>query len=267
MSTRNLSCSLALALVVGLAACGDDGSTSEPDDEPVEEPDAPAADPTGDWVMVDGPIEPIDGWDVTVTVDGDQIGGRAACNSYGGTVSWTDDGAISVGQLAQTEMACEPAAVMELESGFLASLMDADRFTVDGDRMTLLAGDDTWVFDRLAPVPTADLVGTTWQLDGYVDGDAVSNEPGMDAATLVLHPDGTMTGTTNCRTLTGTWVEAGAQVLLTELAAGGECGDAAASDLDNRIVGVLGDGFTASVEGNRLTLTSQGGVGLTYVTR
>ncbi|MFP5489358.1 MAG: META domain-containing protein [Acidimicrobiia bacterium] len=262
---------VAVAVVVVLAACGDDRSSTdpidEPTDEPTDEPDvtAPASDPTGDWVMVDGPTAPIAGWDVTVTIDGDQIGGRAACNSFGGTVTWGDDGTISVGQLSQTEMACEPSTVMELESTFLAALMGADRFAVDGDRLTITSGDDAWAFDRLPPVPTADLVGTTWQLDGYLDGDAVSNEAGMESATLTLHADGTMTGTTNCRTLTGTWVESGAQVFLPELAADGECTDAAASDLDSRIIGVLGDGFAATVDGRRLTLTSQGGVGLTYV--
>jgi heat shock protein HslJ len=258
-------------LVVALAACGDDADTDPTDptdpvgpvDDPAEEPST-APDPTGSWRMADGPVPPIDGWDVTVTIDGEQIGGTAACNTYGGTVAWDEDGSFSVGELAQTEMACEPAAVMDLERVFLTSLAGATEFAVAGDRLTLVGDGDTWTFELLPPAPTADLVDTTWQLDGYVTGDAVSNELGMDGATLVLGSDGTVTGSTNCRSLSGTWVESGTEILLTELSAEGACPDAPASDLDGRILEVLGDGFIAEIDGRRLTLTSQGGVGLTY---
>lgn len=250
-------------LVLGLAACGDDTDPVGPPDDSTEEP-ATAMDPTGSWVMIDGPVAPVEGWDVTVTIEDDRIGGTAACNQYGGTVAWSTDGAMTIDGLSQTEMACEPTEVMELEQAFLSSLLVVDAFAVDDEGLTLQGGGETWRFEELPPVPTAELVGTRWQLDGYVDGDAVSNEPGMESATLVLHPDGSMTGTTNCRRLTGTWIESGARVLLTELSAEGDCPDPAASDLDHRILGVLGDGFTATVDGNHLTLTSQGGVGLTY---
>lgn len=261
-TARRTALALAPLLLLPVAACGDDDPV-RPADGSAEEPDD-SMDPTGSWVMIDGPAAPIDGWDVTVTIEGDRIGGTAACNGYGGAVTWSDDGAISVGELAQTEMACEPSEVMDLEQAFLTSLLDVDAFTVDGEALTLRSGDDTWTFDLLPPVPTAELVGTTWQLDGYIANDAVSNETGMEAATLTLHPDGTMSGSTNCRQLSGTWTESGAEILLTQLQADGTCPDAVAADLDNRIVGVLGDGFAVEIDGARLTLTSQGGVGLTF---
>ena len=257
-------------LALALAACGDDqdsevptGSSSQPSTAPTDVPDDEPMDPTGAWVLVAGPTAPIDGWDVTVTIEAGEVGGRAACNSYGGDVTWDADGTLAVGALARTEMACEPAAVMELEQAFLAALTAADRFAVDGDALTITSGATVWTFERQPPVPIADLIGTTWRLDGYIAGDAVSNEPGMDAATLVLHADGTLSGTTNCRTLTAAWVESGAEILLTDLSAVGQC-DPIAADLDGRIVEVLGDGFTATVDGRRLTLAAQGGVGLTY---
>jgi heat shock protein HslJ len=179
-------------------------------------------------------------------------------------LAWDEQGSFAAGELAQTEMACEPAEVMDLEHAFLAFLATVDEFAVDDDRLTLQGAGDTWIFEALPPIPTADLVGATWQLDGYVANDAVSNEAGMDAATLTLHPDGTLSGSTNCRELTGTWIESGAEILLTELSAEGECPDEAASDLDGRILEVLGDGFAVDVDGQRLTITSQGGVGLTF---
>lgn len=261
---------LVVPLLAGIAACGADedagaptGSATPPSTAPTTAPDAPM-DPSGAWILVAGPVAPIAGRDVTVTIDAGEIGGRAACNSYGGEVAWDADGTLDVAALARTEMACEPVAVMELEQALLAALTTADRFAVDGDTLTLTSDGDAWTFTRQPPVPTAELTGTTWQLDGYLTGDAVSNEPGMDAATLTLHADGTLSGSTNCRRLTGTWVEAGGEIQLSELSAHGEC-DAAAADLDDRIVEVLGDGFTATVDGRRLTLTSRGGVGLTFV--
>jgi heat shock protein HslJ len=263
MSTTFRRTVLVALLTLGLAACGDATGSGDPADSSVEEPADPM-DPTGSWVMIDGPMAPIDGWDVTVTIGGDQIGGTAACNSYGGSVTWSDDGAISVGELAQTEMACEPAEVMDLEQAFLTSLARADAFAVDGSVLTLRSGGDAWTFEELPPAPTAELVGTTWQLDGYVANDAVSNETGMEAATLTLHADGTLSGSTNCRQLSGTWTESGAEILFTQLEAEGECPDEAAADLDGRILQVLGDGFTVAIDGGQLTITSQGGVGLTF---
>jgi heat shock protein HslJ len=253
-------------LLLTLAACGDDTDQIDPVDDSIEEPST-APDPTGSWRMVDGPVAPIDGWDVTVTIDGEEIGGTAACNGYGGTVAWDGDGSFSVGELAQTEMACEPSAVMDLEQAFLTSLATVTEFTVEDDRLILRGSSDAWIFEALPPVPTADLVGTAWQLDGYVAGETVSNEPGMETATLTLRADGTVTGSTNCRSVSGTWIESGAEILLTELSADGDCPDPAASDLDGRILEVLGDGFTVEIDGRRLTITSQAGVGLTYTTR
>lgn len=264
---RNRSVRTVLLLVpllaFGAVACGDDHPASGPGDDGT----LPGVDqtPEGDWRLAAGPVELIEGHDITMSIEGDQIGGRAACNQYGGTVDWDEDGSFGVGDLAQTEMYCEPAAVMELEQAFLGSVGSVDTFAIEGEQLVLRGAGDTWTFELLPPVPTAELTGTTWRLDGYVSGDAVSNEIGMDAATLVLHSDGTVTGSTNCRELSGTWIESGAEVLLNELAATGVCADEAATDLDGRILEVLGDGFTASIDGQRLTLTAPGSVGLTYI--
>lgn len=252
-------------LLAASAACGDDADPASPTVDPTVEPGV-TSDPTGSWRMVDGAAAPISGWDVTMTIEGAQIGGTAACNSYGGTVAWDGDGSFAVGELAQTEMACEPAEVMELERTFLASLATTVEFEVDDEQLTLRGPDgSTWTFELLPPIPTAELVDTRWILDGYVADDAVSNEQGMDAATLTLHADGTVTGSTNCRDLSGSWIQSGGEILLAQLAAEGSCTNAAA-DLDGRILEVLGDGFTVEIDGQRLTITSRGGVGLTFTT-
>ena len=76
---------------------------------------------------------------------------------------WTHeigDGTISVGELSWTEMGCEPE-VQRLEQDFLASLGSATTYSVSEDRLDITAPAGVWSFERLTPVPTADLVGTT----------------------------------------------------------------------------------------------------------
>ncbi|MEM9038377.1 MAG: META domain-containing protein [Actinomycetota bacterium] len=269
MNTHRLFLPATLSLALVLAACGSDADTGA--DGGANASDDPGAtlaplpsidDPSGGWVMVSGPSDPIPGWDVTMEIDGDRISGTAACNGYGGTVE-IGDGTIAVTELSWTEMGCE-TEIQQLEQDFLASLSSAAAFSVADDQLELDTPQGVWAFDRLEPVPTAELVGTTWVLDGYLDGDSVSNEIGMDAAFLELSEDGTFVGATNCRSLSGSWTETGSEIVFTDFAADGECPDAVASDLDNRIITVLGDGFRVEVDGALLTATSQGDEGLTF---
>ncbi len=115
-------------------------------------------------------------------------------------------------------------------------------------------------------------VDTTWTLESLVSGDTVQSVHGQPA-TLVLLSDGTVTAGTGCRALSGRWVQSGAELLLPELAADGDC-PADLEGQDNHVVSVLGDGFhvvsvlgdgfTAQVDGNVLTVTSMGDKGLVY---
>lgn len=125
---------LGALLVFGLAACGvANGST--------------ASSPDGSWVLIggtgpDGEVPILDSHPITLQVDGDEWGGTAACNSYGGTVE-VDGGNVRVIELWQTEMACEPAEVMESESAYLRALRDVDTVSDDEDGLTLLGPEGT----------------------------------------------------------------------------------------------------------------------------
>lgn len=112
----------------------------------------------GEWIAVSGNTDGvdvvlIDGYDVTLSVDGDEVRGRAACNSYQGTVD-LGDGTITVAELMWTEMGCEPA-VHETEQAFLGALGDAATYTVSEDTLTLTGTDDEWVFTRVESVETS----------------------------------------------------------------------------------------------------------------
>jgi len=160
-------------------------------------------------------------------------------------------------------MGCQ-SDVQELEQVFLRALGAASAYSVDGGQLQITTPAGVWRFDRLAPVPTVELVGRTGVLDGYIDGESVSNEAGMEAAFIELQDGGVLVGATNCRALSGTWIETGSEIVFTEFSADGECPGDAASDLDSRIITVLGDGFSAEIDGNRLTVMSRGGEGLSF---
>jgi heat shock protein HslJ len=89
---------------------------------------------------------------------------------------------------------------------------------------------------------------------------AASAEP----AELTMSRDGTFAGSTGCRRLTGEWSEDGDSILFHTMSADGRCPEDLRAQ-DSHVVGVLGDGFTASINGNRLTVYNvRGSLGLIY---
>jgi heat shock protein HslJ len=72
-----------------------------------------------------------------------------------------------------------------------------------------------------------------------------------------------MLGSTGCRTLDGNYTVSGAELVMTEMSAHGEC-PAELEEQDNHVVTVLGDGFRVVIEGEALSLTGAGEQGLTY---
>jgi heat shock protein HslJ len=255
---RALAAAAGAALL--LSACG-----GAPSGEPGDPPS-----PAGSWQLAsgsgpEGTIEPLDTHPVTLSFEEEgRIGGTAACNSYGGEVS-IDGDRLEVAELSQTEMACEPPSVMEVEAAYLGALARVDRFREEGDRLVLEGPDVELVFEPLSPVPSEALVGTAWELDTLVEGETAST-PGAPGATLLLGHDGTLEGHTGCRALAGAYVLEGGEVRVTRLELEGDtagCPDAAVAQ-DRLVASVLGDGFRAEVEGDRLTLTSRGGEGLGY---
>lgn len=241
-------------LVLVVSACG-----SEP---PLAQP----IELSGSWQLTSGThdgatLEPIATHPVTIEFAGGRVGGTAACNGYGGVFD-TSAGVLAIGELAITEMACDPPESMELEQAFITALLAVNEATIEGTILTLSGPETTLEFEELPPVPTADLSGTVWVLDGLVSGDSVSSVSG-DRATLELFSDGSLLGSTGCRTLTGTYVESAGSIETPTLAADGECPDDL-FDQDSQVISVLEGPFQIQVDGQSLTLTRSGGEGLMY---
>lgn len=272
---------LVLGLTFLLAACASSASSGSPAPSPSTDPGAsgsPAATPgggsgtidgSGDWRLVSGtnagvPIAIVPGSDITMTVEGSQISGRSACNQYGGDII-VANGQVQFGPLFMTEMACEEP-VMASEAAYHAALAGIRAATRDGDTLTLTGDGVELVFERLAPPPTADIVGTVWVLESLISADAVSSVMG-EPALLVLDPNGSFTGSTGCRSFTGRYTIANAEILFTEFAMDQTTCSPELQDQDNHVVSVLGDGFRAEVDGEKLTIAGTGNEGLGYMTK
>jgi len=203
MTTRNRLSVLPLALVsILLVACAS-GTPNAPSASPGGMVDA-----LGDWQLsagtVDGaPLAMVAAAPITMTVQATQVGGRSACNQYGGEITIVA-GELRFGAMVMTEMGCDEP-VMRSESAFHAAMARIRGATRDGDRLTLTGPGVELVWDRLAPVPDTGLVGTTWVLDSVITGETVASVLGQ--ATLLLRPDGTMAGFTGCRDFVGHWTD------------------------------------------------------------
>jgi heat shock protein HslJ len=220
----------------------------------------------GDWELQRGtsganPFPLVEGHRVTIGFAEDgTVGGVAACNSYGGTYVADGEDIIVGEELASTAMGCAQP-VMDSEAAFLAALREPLTYVVDGDEMTIGYSAGKLVFTRVQPVPTAALLDTRWLLDSLIVGDTVTSAQGE--ATLLIGSDGTVSGSTGCRTFSGSHVIDADTVLFTTFAMAGDC-PAELANQDGLIVDVLGDGFTPVIEGDRLTLSSRGSEGLVY---
>ena len=211
----------------------------------------------------EGEVRLVDGYRITLTVNGGEVGGTSACNTYGGPLDSDDDSFAVKGGLSMTEMGCNPK-VMEAEASYLAALGDVDSASRDGDTLTLTGPDTELLFEFQPPAPVAQLTDTDWHLESLLEG--TGNEAsGMSAspAQLMLKSDGTLSGSTGCRSFEGEWVRRGDEILFTRLASEGQC-PPELQQQDGHVLGVLGDGFTADVEAQSLTVFSRAELGLQY---
>lgn len=127
--------SIVLVVLVGmftflLAACN--GVNPAPDDP---------LDGTSWVLMAYRKTRPIPGTIITATFEDGQIHGSAGCNSYGGSYQ-VNDGAITVSEIAITEMAClEPEGVMEQEMMFCEFLQDGHTFRFADQQLQIFRSD------------------------------------------------------------------------------------------------------------------------------
>lgn len=98
------------------------------------------------------------GSQITLKIDGDQVGGSSACNIYGGTIR-IHGTSIVISALSMTEMACQES-LMASEAAYLAALPRATTAARNGNILVLAGPQVELRFVLVPPVADADLVGT-----------------------------------------------------------------------------------------------------------
>lgn len=252
-----------MVFAIILGACGTSGGS----DPSGSEPNDSSSTYDGTWTLLEGrgpkgDVAVIDGYRVTLVIEGERISGTAACNSYFGDAT-IDGTSFSVAGVGSTEMGCR-RDVMKAEDAYISALPAIETIQRNKDRLTLTGRKSELRYELEPPIPTADLVGTRWELESLIygtgeDGVATSVEP----AYLLLKEDGTVAGTSGCRDLYGEWTESGDEISFTTFGAKGSC-PKSLQEQDGHVVAVLGDGFTVEIEENRLSVISPGDLGLDY---
>lgn len=221
----------------------------------------------GTWHLVDGRdaegvMPATGGRGVTLVVDGTEASGTSACNTYSGTVT-VDDERVGFSGLGGTEMGCDPD-VMDVERRYLAGL-DAVEVSERTQSSLVLSGEDVVLEFRVTPPQLdADLVRTAWLLESLIDGDSVSSA--LPGGRLTLVDEQLFGGTTGCRRIDGSFTRDGDTVTVTGLEYDESPCPPAYRTQHQHMIDVLRQGFTFRIEGDRMTATSDSGLGLEFRT-
>lgn len=257
------------ALVVALAACGDDSTDSGSTDTTVA-----AGSGTDVATAVEGRtyvaqsatgLTLVEGSDVRVSFADGSLNATTGCNTLAGGYTITD-GKLAVPTMGSTMMACDQP-LMDQEAAISKFLSSNPTITADGDNLTLTDGTITMEFlDREIADPDKPLAGTTWTVTGIITGEAVSSTTAGTSAdmTITVDADGKGTAAVNagCNTgqadvtVTDTAITFGPMALTKMM-----CDDAA-MQLETAVTRSLSGEITYEIEAGVLTITDTVGGGL-----
>lgn len=271
LSPRTLLAGLAVAALT-LAACGSDGSnsngsgsddgTTAPDGDTGAAPSAEDLDGRSFESTETSGYDLVEGSTITLRFADGSLGANAGCNSMSGAFT-IEDGALSVGEMAATMMACDEA-LMAQDTWLGEFFAAGPQVALDGDTLTLTSGDTVLTLtDREVADPDRELEGTAWELESLVTADAVSTVPaGVTTPTLMIEGGqlqvhlGCNRGNAEVTVGEGT-LEIG-PLATTRMACPGD-GDQVEQHLGQVLTGTV----EYSIEADQLTLTN-GDVGAVY---
>ena len=248
---------LVAVAVIGLAVCGEDTSLTDASALPGRTFLSESVSENG----ADRPL--VSGTRIRLAFGaGGGITATAGCNTLGGDVR-IDDDKLVVNDLSSTDIGCDDPR--HDQDTWLAGLLSAHpAYTLTGDYLTLRAGPITVaLLDSRVADPDRPILGTVWQLDGFIDGDVASSTPAGVYASLRFG-DGELIVEMDRCDRTSTTVE----ILTGELDVGrlriSTDGCSADAALVAGAVGRVLDGRVRYViEASSLQMTNQDGKGLT----
>ncbi len=207
----------------------------------------------------------VEGTTIRVTFDGGNISLQAGCNTMSGSASLAD-GKLVVENLGGTEMGCEQD-LMDQDAWLGDFFTGSPALDQDGDAFALASDETTIRFSTEPKTPDASLQNTAWKLESILSGggaDGTASSVPTDARDPMVKFTNGVVGwdvsfSTGCNTGRGP-VRIGGEVMdfgalmTTKMACAGGAGQ-----LEKTFLGVLGNGTTYVIDGDRLTLTAADG--------
>lgn len=249
MIPRTTLAVLTLSALV-LAACGSDsdsGSGSAPNADDLAGQSFTSASVTGYELVADS--------EIALTFTADSISAQAGCNTQNGGYAITD-GALEIGAMVSTMMACEDA-LMAQDTWLSEFLTSGPKIALEGESLTLTGSDATITLAGVQPTP---LESTTWVVTGLVATEAVRTTPIDSRASLTI-TDGSAAIETGCNTgnaeveVTDTTMTFG-PIALTLMACEPEL-----TDLEASVILVLDGEVAYQISGNTLSIRKAGADG------
>jgi heat shock protein HslJ len=183
-----------------------------------------------------------------------RIGGNAGCNQMNGEYEIVD-GALKVGPMAMTEMACEPPLMDQ--DAWLGSFLDGAAATLDGDMLTLTKEGTTLTLqDEEVANPDRPLQGTDWAVTGVVTGDAVSSVPAGATAGLSFDASSVAVNT-GCNSGSGGYEATDSTITFGPIAMTLKmCVEDGVAELEQAVTTVLQGETSYTIDADTLTITN-----------
>lgn len=207
----------------------------------------------------------VPGSQVRLTFEDGALKANAGCNHLFADFRLEGD-RLEVGPVGGTEMGCSPELMAQ--DSWLSGVLTGS-LTVTTEPLALTKGEVVLELTPRAEVsPDLPLVGTTWTLNGFIDGETASSLPmlpsGSTPPTLELKADGTAGWGTGCNGAGSRYEVNGGQVTWIEPVQTLMACEDARGEVERHVTAVLEGATTWSVKERTLTIT-KGDKGLTYV--
>jgi heat shock protein HslJ len=239
-----------VAMALLLAACGSSGGVTT---------EGPADDVTGtSWQLIDG-VAAVNGYPLTITFATDNTGGHDGCKGWG-TFETPSNGQFSLGEVGSEDQGCASDDVATASQRYMAALLEANSYQLDGDRLSVSGPNTELTFTRRAPAEIGALVDITWLLaSGQAGGaDVVTTN---DAGWIRFDSTGTAAGSTGCRAMAGRWFNTpgSPEIQFTDMGMDGSCVPELVA-IDSLYTSVIGDGMRFEIVGDSLTILTSPGI-------
>lgn len=144
---------------------------------------------------------------ITVRFQAGQVQGFGGCNQLVGSYTIERD-RLTLGQLAGTMMACEPA-VMAIETAFMGAFAGALRYRVGEGRLELAAESETDPKLVFVAAPPPRFEGIAWEVTGFNNGRQAVVSPLAGTTLTVSFQAGSVEGHAGCNRFRATYSREG----------------------------------------------------------